>query len=245
MTWTQHCNTQHRQPDNLTSDNQTHLLNCLLAGDKEDQVFNVKILKTDNVSILGDLIKEKKKHHFGHLDATDLELWNVSFPIDRLASEEPPAKGPKLRPTSKVSSLAALSEEHVHILVKAPGQVATPEQLLSLNCFVLGDDMKEGFTIKIPKTNNVSILKKMIKEEKKPSFDNVTASKLIISQVSLPMDDDLEESLKNINLTPLNPFLPLWEVFHHVEGDHLHIVVQAPINEGLDNQEAGEIIFLP
>ncbi|KAK2464093.1 hypothetical protein APHAL10511_003880 [Amanita phalloides] len=204
-------------------------LNCLLAGDKEDQVFTVKIPKADNVSILQDLIKEKKKRHFGDVDATGLELWNVSFPINRLASEQPPDDGDKLMPASSVSSLAALSEAHVHILVKAPGQVATPEQLLSLNCFVLGDDPKESFTVEIAKNKNVNVLKKMIKEEKRSLFDHVDASKLDLFKVSLPVDDNFEEGIKNTH--PLESLASLARLFPHVERDHIHIVVQGPARD--------------
>ncbi|KAI0290183.1 hypothetical protein B0F90DRAFT_1921137 [Multifurca ochricompacta] len=39
------------------------------------------------------------------------------------------------------------------------------------------------------------------------------------------MDDDLKETLKNVNLTQLEPLLPLLQVFPHVEKDRLHIVV--------------------
>ena len=77
-------------------------LNCLVFGDNDPQkVFTVKILKTDNVSILKDL---KKAHRFAHVDASDLELWNDSFPVDNLSSEEPSIVGPDLPPNTKVSS---------------------------------------------------------------------------------------------------------------------------------------------
>ena len=97
-------------------------LNCLVLGEDEYRVFTIKIPKTDNVSILKDLIKERKAHHFNHVDASDLELWNVSFLIDKLASEKPSTDGGKLRSTKKLSSLTSpLLDDHVHILVKAPG----------------------------------------------------------------------------------------------------------------------------
>jgi Crinkler effector protein N-terminal domain len=38
--------------------------------------------------------------------------------------------------------------------------------LLSLNCWIIGDDPDRVFTVKIPQTKNVSILKKLIKEKK-------------------------------------------------------------------------------
>ena len=108
--------------------------------------------------------------------------------------------------------------------------VAAPDttQLFSLNCFVLGGDSSGVFTVEILKTKNVSILKDLIKEKQSPRLNHVVASELILSHVSLPVDDDLEESLKNIDLTPLKPLLPLSQVFPHVEASRLHIVVQAP-----------------
>ena len=58
-------------------------LNCLLFDDdSKRQVFTVKIPKSENVSILKELIKEKKAHHLAHLDASDLILWKVRLPID-------------------------------------------------------------------------------------------------------------------------------------------------------------------
>jgi hypothetical protein len=64
------------------------LLNCFVLGDKENNVFTVKVPKTDNVSILKKLIKEEKAHRLCHVDASDLELWEVSFPIDDHASKK-------------------------------------------------------------------------------------------------------------------------------------------------------------
>jgi len=100
--------------------------------------------------------------------------------------------------------------------------------MLSLNCFVLGGDSLEVFTVEILKTKNVSILKDLIKEKQSPRLNHVVASELILSQVSLPVDDDLEESLKHVDLAPLKPLLLLSQVFPHVEENRLHIVVQAP-----------------
>ncbi len=61
-------------------------LNCLLLNDDSTQVFTVKILMTDNVSILKKLIKEEKTRHLAHLDVSDLILWKVRVPTDRSKS---------------------------------------------------------------------------------------------------------------------------------------------------------------
>ena len=104
------------------------LLNCFVLGDKEDSVFTVKIPKTDNVSILKKLIKEEKAPHLNHVAASDLELWEVSFPIDNHASKKSQTE-PPLRVNKRLSSLwdGDPSDDDLHILVKAPG---TPEQIL-------------------------------------------------------------------------------------------------------------------
>ena len=83
--------------------NMDFLLNCFVLGDKEDNVFTVKIPKTDNVSILKDEIK-KNAPHLDHVPAKDLELWEVSFPIDDHASKKSQTERP-LRPNKRLSSL--------------------------------------------------------------------------------------------------------------------------------------------
>jgi hypothetical protein len=105
-------------------------------------------------------------------------------------------------------------------------EASDPAQLLSLNCFVLGDKSNETFTVKIPKTENVSILKDLIKEKKAPDLNHVSASKLILSQALLPVDDKLD----TVDRTPLDPLLPPSQLFPRVEETRLHIVVHAPPN---------------
>ena len=94
---------------------------------------------------------------------------------------------------------------------KASHSVTAPDstQLLSTNCFVLGDKLNEAFAVKVLRTDNVSILKKLVKEEKAPRLDYVAASELNLTQVSLAVNGDLEESLKKVDLIPLAPLLLL------------------------------------
>jgi hypothetical protein len=89
--------------------------------------------------------------------------------------------------------------------VTQPVPVLDPTQLLSLNCLVVGDDLKKVFTVEVEKTKNVSILKKLIKEEKAPHLDHVAASDLDLWNISLAKDDVTDEKLKNItSLEPLD-----------------------------------------
>jgi hypothetical protein len=98
------------------------LLNCFVLGDKEDNVFTVKIPKTNNISILKDEIKKKNAHCLGHVDAKDLELWNVTFPIDDHAAKKSQTERP-LRLNKRLSSLwhGNPLDDDLHILVKVPG----------------------------------------------------------------------------------------------------------------------------
>src|SRR6266545_5419954 len=86
-------------------------------------MFTVEVPKVKNVSILKDLIKEKRPVRFANIDATDIELWKVSFPIDDLASKQPPTLGPSLRPHRLLSNLFSfgLDVSHIHIAARVPG----------------------------------------------------------------------------------------------------------------------------
>jgi hypothetical protein len=87
-------------------------------------MFTVELPKGKTVSILKDLIKERKAPHLNHVAASDLELWEVSFPIDDHASKKSPTD-PPLRPDKRLFSLwhGNPSDDDLHILVKAPGML--------------------------------------------------------------------------------------------------------------------------
>ena len=91
-----------------------------------------------------------------------------------------------------------------------------------------GNHQDRIFPVKIAPTETVGVLKDLIKEKQSPCLNHVVASDLILNQVSLPVDDDLAETLKHVNLAPLKSLLPLSQVFPHVEENCLHIVIQAP-----------------
>ena len=61
--------------------------------------------------------------------------------------------------------------------------------LLSLNCLVFGNSLDEMFTIEIPRTENVSILKDIIREKSISSFRTFPARKLDLWKVCLPLDN--------------------------------------------------------
>jgi hypothetical protein len=96
-----------------------------------------------------------------------------------------------------------------------------------LNCLILGDELKRWFTVKIEETENVSILKKLIKKKKAPHFDHFAASDLDLFQVSIPIDDDADQRLNESIREPLTSPLPLLQLFDRVEQTHLQVLVQA------------------
>jgi hypothetical protein len=55
---------------------------------------------------------------------------------------------------------------------------------LLLNCWVLGNDPKRVFTVKIGKKETVDDVKNVIKEEKKPELDHLAADSLQLWKVS-------------------------------------------------------------
>jgi hypothetical protein len=101
-------------------------LNCFVLGDDPSKVFTVKILKTENVSILKDLIKEKQSPRLNHVVASDLILSQVSLPVDTITPEltvDDIEICQELHSVKKISSIfgeALVDDEHVHILIQAP-----------------------------------------------------------------------------------------------------------------------------
>ena len=95
-------------------------LNCLILGDEPDKMFNIKIPKTEKVSILKDLIKEKKASRLEHVDASDLDLFQVSLPrggdVDAILQNTQPLDS--LLPLSR--GFPSVEENHLHVIVRAP-----------------------------------------------------------------------------------------------------------------------------
>ena len=104
---------------------------------------------------------------------------------------------------------------------------------LALNCFLVGDDPNQIFTVEIPKNKNVSNLKSLIKKEKFPQFIHIVASNLKIWRVDLPIPDFLE-SLEKIKLDDTNSLSPvdvLSEVFLAPDRKRVHVIIQCPFTK--------------
>lgn len=86
--------------------------------------FTVEIQKTKNVSILKDEIKKKRARRLSDVDASDLELFQVSIPTNDNAEEI--FKNLDQRPLNYLSRLSQLfpfvEENSLHIVVEVPAK---------------------------------------------------------------------------------------------------------------------------
>jgi hypothetical protein len=65
------------------------------------------------------------------------------------------------------------------------------EQTLSINCLLFGSDSSGVFTVEIPKTKNISILKDLIKKKQSPRLNHVVASDLTVWKVRTPLRQNM------------------------------------------------------
>ena len=118
---------------------------------------------------------------------------------------------------------------NISLEVIQPIPALNPAQLLSLNCFVLGDHVDNVFTVEVEKTKNVSILKDRIKEKKSPIFDHIPSDSLVLWRSSIPFNRNLKEDVGTLNLVNDNSLPPveiLSNVFPTVLGkETIHIIV--------------------
>jgi hypothetical protein len=107
--------------------------------------------------------------------------------------------------------------------------------MLSLNCWVIGERGDSVFTVKIESYENVSILKDLIREKKRPRFDSIAANELILFQIEVH-SDDFNKTLKEVKLpsdvehaTNLGPTIKLSKFFKREPlEEHIHIMVVKP-----------------
>ena len=103
--------------------------------------------------------------------------------------------------------------------------------MISLNCLIHGEVPAKMFTVEVEKTKNVSILKKLIKEEKASRLEHVDASDLDLWMVDLRLDDlGAEQVLINLDTyQKLSPHKTLSSFLDHImDDDHLHIIAKTP-----------------
>ncbi|RUS29196.1 hypothetical protein BC938DRAFT_480937 [Jimgerdemannia flammicorona] len=99
---------------------------------------------------------------------------------------------------------------------------------IKLNCLTVGDPVDRIFPVKVARTETVGDLRKLIKKEKDPLFNNIPADELLLWLVSLPANDNALENLSLEN--KLNPVDEIGEIVGDTSPNkkHVHIIVQLP-----------------
>jgi len=97
-------------------------LNCLVLGDDPNKWFTVEIDYNKNVSILKGMIKGQKAPHLDHLAPSDLELFQVSIPIDDDADQRlnESNREPLKSPLPLLQLFHRVEPYHLHVLVQVP-----------------------------------------------------------------------------------------------------------------------------
>jgi hypothetical protein len=206
------------------------------VGNDATQVIQVNIANNKSFSTLKKAIKGEKRPELNHLTADSLHLWKVSLPVDHNLREC--LTDLDLADDSELSSVDDLlnvfpdspTHKHVHIVAKSlvserqscglswhplilSPLVARPAlpstHPLTLNCIVQGDQLTEVFTVEIPSTKNVDVLKDFIKDKKKHAFEQVDANTLRLWKVSIPVDTDFKDNVKKVELKDEEVLLPV------------------------------------
>jgi Crinkler effector protein N-terminal domain len=110
---------------------------------------------------------------------------------------------------------------------------------ITLFCLVKGNTTANAFPVHIDKGQFVGDLKKVIKAEKAPEFDNFPADRLKLWKVSIP--DDQDDLLNNLTLNDGDELLATREI-----GDYwtekppkrnIHVIVEPPESTATSSRE--------
>ncbi|KAF9369452.1 hypothetical protein CPC16_004499 [Podila verticillata] len=105
---------------------------------------------------------------------------------------------------------------------------------MSLFCLVDGESTSSVFPVKLSADDSIGDLKKLIKSEKSPEFDDIPADKLTLWHVSIPVDPANKHKPIVLNefesATELDPTDDISDVFEETPPKKtVHIIVQRPL----------------
>jgi Crinkler effector protein N-terminal domain len=106
-------------------------------------------------------------------------------------------------------------------------------------CLVHGEPIANAFPVEIPRDGTIGTLKKLIKTEKTPEFNDIAADKLKLWSVNIPIDDTaaLEEltaleKLENNEEKGIQELLPVKKIRkifpNEPTEEHIHIIIERP-----------------
>src|ERR1043165_7878521 len=101
---------------------------------------------------------------------------------------------------------------------------------ITLQCLVKGNTLANAFPVDIEKDQLVGHLKKAIKAEKSPVFDNFPADELKLWKV--PISDDHVDPLNNLSLEDSDELLAIRKISKYFPDsppeEHIHVLVSPP-----------------
>ncbi|KAH7918817.1 hypothetical protein BV22DRAFT_981633, partial [Leucogyrophana mollusca] len=205
---------------------------CWVRGDDTMRIFSVEITDAESVYALKKRIKKQRSVEWRYVSANDFDLSVVSLPVRdgaflahlRSATPRP------LLPEDDLSTVFTNPPEkaHVHIIVDVPPNPPV-DRMIELMCWVRGEDVNCTFLVEIADTDTVDDLKKQIKAKRPVGFCHVPASDLGLTEVSVPVDDNLRQNIGKLTPQPLFPLDELSTVFADPPADaHVHIIIDAP-----------------
>ena len=108
------------------------------------------------------------------------------------------------------------------------------DNLLNLFCLVDGEGTSNAFFVKVASADTVGDLKKLIKTEKAPRFDDVAADELTLWRVSIPDNNDYDEIpvvLDNVikdqkELRATRKLSDVWK--DKPPKETIHVIIQRP-----------------
>ncbi|KAL4064213.1 hypothetical protein V8B97DRAFT_1988269 [Scleroderma yunnanense] len=216
-------------------------LNCFTLGDTPDNIFPVEIASTRTVDALKEVIKNKKQYLF---PADKLVLHRTSNEVATLDDDDALMEAladASRRGHYKLGFRRTLLEifkdvpphNALHILVQLPlgynPPVAVPD--LIVTCLVRGDKTSQAFLVEISGTKIVAYLKEAIRNKMRV-FDDISASHLVLYNVSFPLDETLGEKLEGLDLHHAKQLSDPFQTLSNIDfpPKRLHIVVEAPLS---------------
>lgn len=123
------------QPTMTAAEQSTLSLNCWIYGDGDATMFTVKVICSDNVSLLKGAIWNARKVRLAAFDADDLNVYAVAISLDidggvdaeeatKAADASLPLKGGL--PLQRVDLFKSLDPEYLHIVVRTPLSMSSP-----------------------------------------------------------------------------------------------------------------------
>jgi hypothetical protein len=114
---------------------------------------------------------------------------------------------------------------------------------ITLFCLVKGNTTTSAFEVDIEKDKSISHLKKVIKAEKAPEFDNFPADKLRLWKKEIP--DDQDDLLSNLTLNDGDELLATKKISKYFPDpppeEYIHVIVEPPETTATSSQEVLEL----